>query len=116
MNTLTVGAVYMYIYGRGSITFLVPRWGYDFPCTSEGLDWLGVTTSAVILDFTEALDTVFHAIIESVSNDDGDGNENGKKAVDLFNKTTTLHVQHAFLYISLPSQQDYDVKMPNFTF
>ena len=24
-------------------------------------------------------------------------------------KTTTLHVNHAFLYISLPSQHDYDV-------
>ena len=31
-------------------------------------------------------------------------------------KTTTLHVDHAFLYISLPSQHDYDVKIPNFTF
>ena len=30
-------------------------------------------------------------------------------------KTTTLHVHHAFLYISLPSLHDYDVKMPNFT-
>ena len=34
---------------------LVPRWGYDFPCTSEGLDWLGMTTSAVILDLTKPL-------------------------------------------------------------
>ena len=31
-------------------------------------------------------------------------------------KTTTLHVQHTFLYISLPSLHDYDVKMRNFTF
>ena len=31
-------------------------------------------------------------------------------------KTTTLHVHHAFLYISLPSLHDYQVKMPNFTF
>ena len=31
-------------------------------------------------------------------------------------KTTTLHVHHAFLYISLPSLHDYDGKMPNFTF
>ena len=75
-----------------------------------------MTTSAVILDFTEAFDTVSHAILGSVSNDDGDGNENGKKTTDSFSKTTTLHVQHTFLYISLPSLQDYDVKMPNFTF
>ena len=31
-------------------------------------------------------------------------------------KTTTLHVHHAFLYISLPSLHDYDVKWPNFKF
>ena len=28
----------------------------------------------------------------------------------------TLHVHHTFLYISLPSLHDYDVKMPNFSF
>ena len=31
-------------------------------------------------------------------------------------KTTTLHAHHSFLYLSLPSQHDDDVKMPNFTF
>ena len=31
-------------------------------------------------------------------------------------QTTTLHVHHAFLYISLPSLHYYDVKMPIFTF
>ena len=30
------------------------------------------------------------------------------------NKTTTLHVHHAFLYISLLSLHNYDVKWPNF--
>ena len=34
----------------------------------------------------------------------------------LLRKTTTLHVHHAFLYISLPSLHDYDVKMPNCKF
>ena len=54
--------------------------------------------------------------IGSLSNDDGDVNENVKKAIALLRKTTTLHVHHAFLYISLPSLHDYDVKIPNFTF
>ena len=31
-------------------------------------------------------------------------------------KTTTLHVHHAFLYISLLSLHSYDVKWPNFKF
>ena len=52
-------------------------------------------------------------ILGSFSNDDGDGNEDVKKAIGLLRKTTTLHVHHAFLYISLPSFHDYNVKMPN---
>ena len=51
----------------------------------------------------------------TLRSDDGDGNGNATKAVGLISKTTILHVHHAFLYISLPSLHDYDVKMPNFT-
>ena len=51
----------------------------------------------------------------SFSNEDGDGNQDVKKAIGLLRKTTTLHVHHAFLYISLPSLHDYDV-MPNCKF
>ena len=49
----------------------------------------------------------------SFSNDDGDGNQNIKKAIGLLRKTTTLDVHHAFLYISLLSLHDYEMKMPN---
>ena len=52
----------------------------------------------------------------TLRSEDGDGNENIKKAKGLITKTTTLHVHHAFLNISLPSLHDYDVTMPNFTF
>jgi len=57
-------------------------------------------------------------LVESFSNHDGDGNvnEKGKKAIGLISKTNTLHVYLTFLYISLPSLKNYDVKMPNFTF
>ena len=54
--------------------------------------------------------------VGSFSNDDGDGNENVKKAIGLLSKKTSLHVHHAFLYISLPLLHDYDVKMLSFTF
>ena len=54
--------------------------------------------------------------VGSFSNDDGDGNENVKKAIGLWSKTTSLHAHHPFLYISLPLLRDYDVKMPSFTF
>ena len=43
-------------------------------------------------------------------NYDGDGKENVKKAIGLVSKTTTLLVHHAFLYISLPSLHNHDVK------
>ena len=52
----------------------------------------------------------------SFSNDDSDGNENVKTPIGLVSKTTSLHVHHAFLYISLPLLHDYDVKVANFTF
>ena len=59
---------------------------------------------------------ILRQIIGSFSNDDGNGNEDVKKAIGLLRKTTTLHVHHAFLYISSPSLHDYDVKMPNCKF
>ena len=34
--------------------------------------------------------------VGSFSNDDGDGNENVKKAIGLLSKTTSLHVDHTF--------------------
>ena len=48
--------------------------------------------------------------VRTLRNYDGDGNRNVKKAIGLMSKTTTLHVHHAFLYISLPSLHNYDVK------
>ena len=51
---------------------------------------------------------------EIVSNEEDDSNENGKKATGLMGKTTTLHVHHAFLYISLRLLHDYNVKLPSF--
>ena len=59
---------------------------------------------------------VTSGLLGSFSNDDGDGNEDVKKAIGLLRKTETLHGHHAFLYISLPSLHDYDVKMPNCKF
>ena len=50
---------------------------------------------------------------DNKTNDDGDGKENG--VICLYEQTTTLHVHHAFLYISLPSLHHYDMKLPNFT-
>ena len=53
----------------------------------------------------------------SLRKNDGDGNENGKKS-NWFRlaKQQLLHVHHAFLYNSLPSLHDCDVKPPSFTF
>ena len=40
--------------------------------------------------------------VGSLRSNDADGNEYVKKTIGLISKTTTLHVHHAFLYISLP--------------
>ena len=63
----------------------------------------------------------FHCIavwflIGTLRSKDADGNENVKKTKGLISKTTTLHVHHAFLYISFLFLHDFDVKMPNFAF
>ena len=52
----------------------------------------------------------------SFSNDNSVSNKGVKTAIVLLSKQKSLHVHHAFLYISLPLRHDYDVKMPNFTF
>ena len=36
-------------------------------------------------------------LLESFSNEDGDGNADGKKAIGLISKTTTLHMHHTSL-------------------
>ena len=51
-------------------------------------------------------------------NDDGDGNENGKKKSNWFRlvKQQVCTCITLFLYISQPSLHDYNMKVPNFTF
>ena len=48
------------------------------------------------------------AFLGTFSNDDngGDSNDSAKKGMGLLSKTTTLHVHHAFLFISLPSREN----------
>ena len=65
--------------------------------------------------YIKLLNWILPQATETLRSDDGDRNENVTKAIGLITKTTTLHVHHAFLHISLPSLHDYDVKMPNFT-
>ena len=55
-------------------------------------------------------------LIRTLRNYDDDGNRNVQKAIGLMSKTTTLHVHHAFLYISLLFLHNYDVKWPHVKF
>ena len=52
----------------------------------------------------------------TLRSNDADDNENVKKTIGSIRKTTTLHMIHAFLYISFPFLHDYDLKMPHFAF
>ena len=54
--------------------------------------------------------------IGSLNNDKGDGNDDGKKAKGLDKQNNNFARASRFLYISLPSLYDYNVKVPNFTF
>ena len=49
--------------------------------------------------------------IGTLRNYEGDCKENVKKAIGLMSKTATLHVHYAFLYISLLSLHNYDLKL-----
>ena len=63
-------------------------------------------------------DVTESAILGSLSNDDGDGNENDKKTIglDKENNNVTRASRFEFLYISLPLLHDYNVKPSIFTF
>ena len=53
---------------------------------------------------------------ESISNDDGDGNKNDKKAIGLDWHNNNFARRSRYLYISLPPLHDYDVRRPIFFF
>ena len=53
---------------------------------------------------------VILTIIGTLQDYDGDGKRNARKAIGLMSKTTTLHVHHAFLYISFQSLRNYEVE------
>ena len=54
--------------------------------------------------------------IGSLSNGNGDVNENGKNAIGLDWQNNNFARASRFLYFSLPSLHDYDMKLRNFTF
>ena len=74
-----------------------------------------VTSNPVRHKFSSCWSPHLLIIIGSFSNNCGDGSENVKKAKGLISKTTTLHMQQTFLYLSLLSLHHYGVKIPNFT-
>ena len=55
-----------------------------------------MTTSAVSLDLTKAFDTVSHATLGSLSNDDDAAMWTANKTIDLLSKTTTLQCSTLF--------------------
>ena len=72
---------------------------------SEDYDNAHITSNCYILvTFAMYTQAFCHPLLLSRrpidSNDNGDVNDNGKNAIGLISKTKTLHVHHAFLYIS----------------
>ena len=54
-------------------------------------------------------------IIVSLSNNDGDGNKNAKEVIG-FDWHNNFERRSRYLYMSLPSLHDYDVKLPIYMF
>lgn len=52
--------------------------------------------------------------IGSLSNNDDNVNKDGKKAIG-WDSQNNFACASCFLYVSLPSLHDYDMKLPNFT-
>ena len=55
-------------------------------------------------------------IIERLSNNDGDGNKNGKEVIVLDWHNNNFTRRSRYLYISFRPLHDYDVKLPIFMF
>ena len=67
-----------------------------------------------VLNLKQGIQCRYFSVLDrlgTLRSDDGDDNGNATKSIGLISKTTILHMHHAFLYISLPSLHDYDVKM-----
>ena len=79
----------------------------DFYIGDEGIDKPGYATKVMLTWLVTSV-----KVIGSFSNNGDDENE--KRAMGLLSKTTTLHMHHTFLYVSLPSLHDHHVKLPNF--
>ena len=78
---------------------------------------VGYQVPLVLLDPGPPLHLWSYITIGSFSNADSNSKENVKKAIGLISKTiTTMHVKHTFLYVSLPSLHDYDMKFPHGSF
>ena len=100
------------------------NWSLVFPRTDSKLelrlkiqylnkDAVNVVSESVLL----AADVIEFATLGSLSNDDGDGNENGKKALGFrLAKQQLYRWITVFVYISLPLLHDYNVKPSGFTF
>ena len=85
------------------------------------LNWIGIKTQGK-LNSTKSLftDTVQNSSpvgvngcvnLGTLRSNNRDGGKNVKKAIGLISKTATLHMHHTFLYISLPSLHDYNIKI-----
>ena len=75
--------------------------------------WSSATSLLIKVAFSLPFRRRCCCLIGTLRNYDDDGNTNVQKAIGLMSKTTTLHVHHAFLYISLLFLHNYNVKWPN---
>ena len=64
-----------------------------------------------IQSILEKYPVICKLLLGSLSNDHGDGNQNGKNSIGLQQQNNNFARASRFLYISLPRQHDYNVKL-----
>ena len=101
--------IQMYVFSNNNaLIWTGPNW-----VETDRIPGSGTHTWEVPNSFTRP--TALYMLIGTLRSNDGDGNVNATKAIIRLNKQNNNFARaHAFLYISLPSRHDYDVKMPNF--
>ena len=101
--------IQMYAFSNNNaLIWTGPNW-----VETDRIPGSGTHTWEVPNSFTRP--TALYMLIGTLRSNDGDGNVNATKAIIRLNKQNNNFARaHAFLYISLPSLHDYDVKMPNF--
>ena len=101
--------------GYDSLEFTATRKEFTSIWQSKRAGKIAIEIESTRIQFlSDVFADVVVVVLGTLQNYDGDGKENVKKAISLMSKTTTLHVHHAVLYISVLILHELRRKMTKF--